>query len=59
MQRPFAGVSSYVVEKVSEVERVVPVEGLIWVGGARARAVSFFFYFYSFCYNCGVCFYDV
>jgi len=41
MQRPFAEVSSDVVEKVREVERLVLVEGRIWVGGARAVSVSF------------------
>jgi len=43
MQRPFAGVRSDVVEKVREVERVVPVEGRIRVGGARATGFSFLF----------------
>jgi len=45
MQRPFAGVPSDVVEKVREVERGVPVEGRIRVGGARATGVSFLFLF--------------
>jgi len=45
MQRPFAGVPSDVVEKVREVEREVPVEGRIRVGGARATGVSFLFCF--------------
>ena len=35
-------------EKVREVERVVPVEGRIRVGGARATGVSFLFVFLSF-----------
>jgi hypothetical protein len=48
MQRPFAGVPSNVVEKVREVERVVPVEGRIRVGGARATGVSFLFFFLFF-----------
>lgn len=48
MQRPFAGVPSDVVEKVREVERVVPVEGRIRVGGARATGVSFLFFFLFF-----------
>ena len=39
-----------------EVERVVPVEGRIWVGGARATCVSFLFFFLFFCFNCWVCF---
>jgi len=50
MQRPFAGVPSDVVEKVREVERVVPVEGRIRVRRARATGVSFLFSF--FCFNC-------
>jgi len=45
MQLPFAGMPSDVVEKVREVERVVRVEGRIWVGGARAMGVSFLFFF--------------
>jgi len=45
MQRPFAHVLSNVVEKVRKVERVVPVEGSIRIGGARATAVSFLFFF--------------
>ena len=48
MQRRFAGVPSDVVEKVREVERVVPVEGRIRVGGARATGVSFLFFFLLF-----------
>jgi len=56
MQRPFAGVPSNLVEKVREVERVVPVEGRIRVGGARATGVSFLFFFLFFCFNCCVCF---
>jgi len=48
MQRHFAGVPSDVVEKVREVERVVPVEGGIRVGGARAMGVSFLFFFVLF-----------
>jgi len=48
MQRPFAGVPSDVVEKVREVERVVPVEGCIGVGGARATRGSFLFFFLIF-----------
>jgi len=44
MQRPFAGVPPKVVEKVREVERVVPVDEGIRVGGARATGVSFLFY---------------
>jgi len=51
MQRPFAGVPSDVVEKVREVERVVPEEGRIWVGGARATAVSFLFFFSFFLFQ--------
>jgi len=42
MQKPFAGVPSDVVEKVREVERLLPVEGRIRVGGARATGVSSF-----------------
>jgi len=38
-------VPSDVVEKVREVEMVVPVEGRIWVDGARATGVSFLFFF--------------
>jgi len=44
MQQPFAGMPCDVVEKVREVERVVPVEGRIRVGGARATGVSFLFF---------------
>jgi len=51
MQQPFAGVPSDVVEKVREVERAVPVEGPIRVGGARATGVSFLFIFLLFCFN--------
>ena len=40
MQRDFAGVPADLVEIVREVEWVVPVEGRIRVGGARARGVS-------------------
>jgi len=39
---------SNVVEKVSEVERVVQVEGHIRVGGVRATRVSFAFFFALF-----------
>jgi len=52
MQQPFASVLSDVVEKVREVERVVPVEGRIPVGGARAMGVSFIFFFLFFGFNC-------
>jgi len=45
MQRPFAGGSSDVGEKVMEVESVVLVEGRIRVGGARATGVSFLVFF--------------
>jgi len=55
MQPPFAGMPSDVVEKVREVERVVPVEGRIQVGGARATGLSFLFFFLFFCFNCRVC----
>jgi len=48
MQRLFAGVFSDVVEKVREVERVVPLEGRIRVCGARATGVSFLFFFFFF-----------
>jgi len=48
MQQPFAFVASDVGEKVREVERVVPVDGRIRVGGARAAGVSFFFLFFLF-----------
>jgi len=43
-------VRSDVVEKVREVERMVPVEGRIRVGGARAKGVHFlsFFFFFVF-----------
>jgi len=51
MQQPFAGVPSDVVEKAREVERVVPVEGRIWVGGARATGVSFLFFFLFFVFT--------
>jgi len=51
MQRPFAGVPSDVMENVREVERVVPVEGGIRVGGARAPGVSFLLFFLFFCFN--------
>jgi len=49
-------VPSDVVEKVREVGRVVPVEGRIRVGGARAMGVSFLFVVLFFCFNCRVCF---
>jgi len=52
MQQPFAGVPSDVVGKVREVERVVPVEGRIRVGRARATGVSFLVFFVFFCFNC-------
>ena len=52
MQQPFASVLSDVVEKVREVERVVPVEGRIPVGGARATCVSFILFLFLFCFNC-------
>jgi len=48
MQRPFAGVPSDVVGKVRDVERVVPVEGRIRVGGATATRVSFLSFFLFF-----------
>ena len=48
MQRRFAGVPSNVVEKVREVERLVPVEGRIRVGGARPTGVSLLFVFLCF-----------
>jgi len=48
MQRPVSSVPSDVVEKVREVERVVPVERRIRVGGARATGVSFLFFFLFF-----------
>jgi len=48
MQGPFAGVPSNIVEKLREVERVVPVEGYIQVGGARDTGVSFLFFFSFF-----------
>jgi len=51
MQRPFARVPSDVVEKVREAERVVLVEGRIWVDGARAMGVSFLCFFLFFCFN--------
>jgi len=41
-------VPSNVVEKVREVERVVPVEGRIRISCARATAVSFFYFLFSF-----------
>jgi len=44
MQRPFAGVPSDRVEKVREVQRLVPVEERIRVGAARAMRVSFLFF---------------
>ena len=44
MQRPLASVLSDVVRKLSEVERVVPVDGRIRVGGARATGVPFPFF---------------
>jgi len=44
MQRPFPGLPSEVVEKVRDVERVVPIEGRILVGGARATGISFPFF---------------
>jgi len=46
MQRHFAGMPCDVVEKQSEVERVVPVEGRLWVGGARATGLSFLFFLF-------------
>jgi len=52
MQRPFAGMPSGLVEKVRQVEMVVPVEGRIRVIGARATGVSFLFFFVFFCFNC-------
>jgi len=52
MQTPFAGVLSDVVEKVRDVVMVVPVEGRIRVGGARATGVSFLFFFLFFGFNC-------
>jgi len=54
MQGPVAGMLSDVVEKVRERERVVPVEGRIRVGGARAAGVSFVLSFLCFCLNCRV-----
>jgi len=51
MQQPFASVPSDVVEKVRDVERVVPVKGRIRVGGARPTGVSFVFFFVCFCFN--------
>jgi len=48
MQRPFTGRPSDVVEKVREVQRVVPVEGPIRVGGARATPGVSFLCFVSF-----------
>jgi len=51
MQRPFAGLPSDVVEKVREVERVVPVEGRIRVGRARATGVSSLFFFLLFLFK--------
>jgi len=44
MQRPFSRVPCDVVEKVREVERVVPVESRIQVHVARATGVSFLFF---------------
>jgi len=41
-------VPSDVVEKVREVERVVPVEGRIRVGRARATGVSFILFLFFF-----------
>jgi len=52
MQRPFAGVPSDAVAKVKEVEREVPVEGRMRVGGVRATGVSFLFFFLFFCFHC-------
>jgi len=52
MQRPFAGVPSDGVEKVREVDRLVPVEGGIRVGRARPTGVSFLFFFLFICFNC-------
>ena len=40
MQRPGAGMPSDGVQKVREVQRLVPGEGHIRVGGARATRVS-------------------
>jgi len=51
MQQPFASVPSDIVEKVREVERVVPVVGRIRVGGARATRVSFLFFFLFFLFE--------
>ena len=51
MQRPFAGMPSDGVDKVREVERVVPVEGRIGVGGARATGVSFLFICHFFLFE--------
>jgi len=48
MEPPFANGPFDVVAKVSEVERVVPVEGRMWVGGAWAVAVDFLFFFFFF-----------
>jgi len=56
MQRSFAGMPTNVVEKVRDIDRVVPVEGHIRVGGPRAMDVSFHFFFLFFCFNCGFCF---
>jgi len=44
MQERFAGMPPDVVEKAREVERVVPVEGCIQVGRARAIGVSLVFF---------------
>jgi len=41
-------VPSNVVEKVREVERVVPVEGRIRISWARATGVSFFYFLFFF-----------
>jgi len=40
-----------VVEKVREVDRVVPVEGRIWLGGARAVDSSFLLFFSFFLFQ--------
>jgi len=43
MQQRFAGVPPGIVEKAREVERLVPVEGHIQVGRARAAIISLVF----------------
>jgi len=48
VQRPFAGVPSDIVEKGRVVERMVPVEERIRVGGARVTGVSFVVFFSYF-----------